>query len=253
MPTRGLAFLTPTRRITRMKITLFLCLFTVSLFARPLDEIIVVALGGYTSCGSGGPTSMGMYTPVKKLIDDLKVVRAERRVHYVIGCLDSAAPPKGKGQFISSRLRGKAYSGDTSDIQREIETISKSSPNAPIFLAGHSYGGWQAMYLSTRLPAAITISGLYTIDPISNKCGASEVIFGSQECRRAPREFDNLAIQKRVGDWRNLYQDQDSWIHSSEISEAKNHHIVYRGPHTEIDADERTWDLIKSSVYSEVN
>jgi len=193
-----------------------------------------------------------MYAPAKSLLDELQLTYADRKIHYVISCLDTAPPPSGKTQFLTSRLPGKLYSGNTTDIKKEIETLVRTRSIGAVFLTGHSYGGWMAMHLALVLAKEVPVHGLYTVDPISPRCGPSQVIFGGAECKQAPRELDNRKIADRVGKWENFYQNQDSWIQSSSIGEARNHHIKYRGPHTNIDSDKRTWDVIHASVYEQV-
>jgi len=226
--------------------------FCLPLFAGESD-VLVVAMGGYNSCGSRGPTGIGMYAPVNKLMQELKGSWPDREVHYVITCLKSSPPPGGQVELITSRAPGKVYSGNTATVQKEIETISRMRKVTTVFMAGHSYGGWMAMHLASKLAPEVPLKGLYTIDPISPRCGPSQVVFGGQDCHQAPKEFDNQLIHDRVANWQNFYQNQDSWLTSSAIPEARNHHIVYRGPHTNIDSDTRTWKVVHSSVYGEVH
>lgn len=235
------------------KLVMFFVVSLVSISAFASDtDVLVVTMGGRTSCGSGGPTGMGMYAPTKSLLQDLQVSYADRKIHYVISCLDTSPPPSGRAQFFTSRLPGKLYSGNTMDIAKEIETLVRTRAIGAVFLTGHSYGGWMAMYLATKLAKEVPIHGLYTVDPISPRCGPSQVIFGGEDCKQAPREFDNRAILARVNQWENFFQNQDTWLQSSEIPEASNHHIKYRGPHTSIDSDARTWEVIHASVYHQV-
>ncbi len=213
------------------------------------QEMIVIGLGGFNTCGSDGLTTMNLYGPFMQLTQNLK--EDQRTIHYVVGCLKGNAPPNGQGFFVSSRSPNQTVTGNTFDVQKEIEALSKEHPDAPLYIVGHSYGGWMAMYLTLKLTATIPVRGLFSIDPISPLCGPLQVVTGNAVCKQAPKELDNLAIQKRVGHWLNFYQDQDSFLHSSGINEAENHYFQYRGPHSQIDYDSRTWDAIQKLLKTE--
>src|SRR5690606_20393332 len=139
------------------------------------------------------------------------------------------------------------------DVKDEIETIAKAHPKIKVFIAGHSYGGWSAMFLSEKLPATIDIQALFTLDPISPACGPFEVIFGSSDCHQAPKDLNNSAIKNRLQAWVNFYQTDDSWLTSSEIPEAENHHIKYTwGPHGDLDSDSRVWKRVQEVVETQL-
>lgn len=214
-----------------------------------LEDVLVVAIGGYSSCGSSNnPYTIGMYEQTKSLLNRLSERTAN--VKFVIACLRSAAPPSGIGRFVTSEAPQTIQSGNAADLKKAIESLS--TEDTPIFMVGHSYGGWLSMYLSTALSNR-TLAGLFTIDPISPKgCGPVEVLMGAAGCHQSPRDLDNKAILERTANWLNFFQTEDRWLTSSEIDVAENYHITYDDSHTRIDADDRVWTRIVGVVQKEV-
>lgn len=72
--------------------------------------------------------------------------------------------------------------------------------------------------------------------------------FLGADCNQAPVDLDNAAIQKQTLRWINYFQTQDASLHSSAIDAAENIEIRFRGPHTMIDKDVRTWKSIHDAV-----
>jgi len=191
---------------------------------------------------------MGMYAPFKTFLEQLKSTKPDVKIHYVVSCLNDSPPPKGEGQFITSQDPDTIQYGDSTKIRDEVEALTKNTSDMPVILIGHSYGGWASMYLTETIRPSIRISALFTLDAISTECGPFQVVMGSAPCKQAPKDLNNKLIIKRVNHWENFYQNQDSWLHSSEIPEALNHLMTYRGPHTQIDSDPNVWNLIRIGV-----
>lgn len=225
---------------------LFFCLTQVT--ATPPTDVLFVTLGGYSTCNNTGPTGIGMYRPFQAFLSKVKEQNAKTNIHYIVTCLPDVKPPKGQGQFISSQNPEKTQYGDTYRIRDEIEAIAKQSNDMQVYITGHSYGGWMSMFLTTNLSPTVKIKGLFTLDPISTKCGPSQVVLGGKACKQAPVEFDNKGLLARVGYWENFYQRQDAWLQSSSIPEAINHLMKYRGPHNSVDRDQAVWNMISDAI-----
>lgn len=212
------------------------------------QDVLFVLLGGYTSCGSAGPSGIGMYAPFMELRKNLQATRPGMRVHYLVGCLGDDAPPAGEGQYILSDDPSRELYGNTATIMNEVEKLATQKAVGSLYIAGHSYGGFMAMYMVGKLKLASKLSGLFTIDPISTQCGPMQVAFGAKVCHQAPDDFNNAAIRAGTQTWVNFYQNQDSWLTSSAIREADNLQVQYRGPHNQIDSDPRTWQRIRAAL-----
>jgi hypothetical protein len=140
-----------------------------------------------------------------------------------------------------------------------IKRAEQRQPGRPVILIGHSHGGWMALKLATRLPAAIDVRALVTLDPISplhcSVANAFSMLIGSPPpgCTQAPPDIDpaaQLEITKRVGVWQHYYQTQFSRLHSGPFSTlAKERSVEVRPPgggvldtaHSTITSDEAVW------------
>lgn len=217
------------------------------------ERIIFVVMGGYNSCPSSSrvlaPYGIGMYAPYKALETKLKTAYPGMEVSSLISCLPEVAPPNGEAKYVLSSNPNKLRYGDSKDIYKEIRALMTQFPDAPTFIAGHSYGGWMAMYMSEAIKSD-QFKALFTMDPIGPACGPLEVVFGSSDCHRAPRDRDNRAIADNVAHWSNFFQKADSWLTSSEIDEADaNYHVKYNwGPHSDVDGDKRVWAKVEQAV-----
>src|SRR5690606_31024668 len=114
-------------------------------------DVLVVALGGYNSCGSSGnPYGIGMYTQVRSLLDKLATQFEADRVKYLIGCLRTDRPPSGEGRFVTSDAPQTLRYGNADVLQSEIERLV-GSEETYVHIIGHSYGGWLSMYLADAI------------------------------------------------------------------------------------------------------
>lgn len=218
------------------------------IFAAPKEALFVV-MGGYTSCGKGTaePAGIGMYEPFMRMLETMKQSEPRMKIHYLISCFGNSAPPHGKTKYILSTEPQRVLQGNASVLMNEIEKLVDGKDMA-IFIAGHSYGGYLGMYLVEKLSLQAKVQGLYTVDPIGPACGKIQVVMGAKACKSPPADLHNGWIKDQSVLWKNFYQNQDKWLHSGPIEEAVNTHIVYRGAHTQIDSDERTWSEIGVSV-----
>jgi len=214
------------------------------------EHSLFVVMGGRTSCGSKQPPAagIGMHRPFQKMVGELKKENPNANIDYLVSCLNSSPPPSAKAPYITSEDPKKSHEGNANVLESEISRLAAKYDDTEIFMVGHSYGGWLAMYLAERTPLKNGIRAFFTVDAISTLCGPMEYVFGSDYCHQAPRDRDNTAIVKNSRRWVNFYQDDDGMLHSSDIPEATNHRIDFRGAHTQIDNDPRTWEIIKSEV-----
>lgn len=223
-------------------------LLTLGAVAAPADVLFVV-IGGRDSCGGSGPNGIGMAGPFESLRQKLKGGGPE--VHYVMVCLTTSPPPDGQLQYVLSDESTATKQGTGATLMNEIERMSLEKSVEAVFVVGHSYGGWLSMYMAERLRQKGSLL-LFTVDPISTQCGPFEVVTGSKKCKQAPTDRDNAKIKAASRRWVNFYQNQDSWIQSGPVTEAENHHITYRGPHSNIDGDARTWKEIEAVATAEL-
>lgn len=217
-------------------------------------KILMVTLGGYNSCSKSTrsdlpPLGTGLYPRSDKMSQAVSTKSRGLKILWIAACLEGDAPPDGEGQYVHYDQPKHLSYGDARKIRNEIEAVAKAEPGIPVFIAGHSYGGWMSMYLAEELNASVKIAGLFTVDPIGPACGPAGVFFGDPACHSAPDDFDNKAILKRVGTWVNFYQTADSWLTSSAIAEAENHEVIQTwGPHGDIDSDPGVWKRIQQAV-----
>jgi len=228
--------------------------FSMGGWAAGPDKALFVILGGYNSCENSSrsdlpPLGIGMAPGFSKVLKTAQTKNRARTFQYIIGCLEDSPPPSGEGLFVHSRDAKKLLYGDTKQILKEVEAIAKAEPGTAVFVAGHSYGGWMSMYLASQFSKDVNLQGLFTLDPISPACGPAEVVFGDDACHQAPRDLDNKKIKAKTAAWVNFYQTDDSWLTSSSIGEAENHHVNSSwGPHGDLDSDSKVWKRVEDVV-----
>ncbi len=230
-------------------------LFSIGAMARPVpDKALLVLLGGYNSCNKTTRTDMPpvgikMQPFFQKVLKAVHAGFPKLEVMTLAGCLDTDAPPDGEGMYVSSDEPKSLKYGHTKDVRQKIEDLMKANPAMPVFLIGHSYGAWMSMFLAESLAGKNELRGLYTIDAIGPECGAFGVVFGDSACHSAPTDRDNKAIKKRVEAWVNFFQDEDSWLSSSQIPEAENHQTTFGwGPHGDVALDATVWKRIEVGI-----
>jgi pimeloyl-ACP methyl ester carboxylesterase len=233
-------------------ISVFCCPWLLS--AASPTEVLFLVQGGNNSCNTSSrsdvpPLGIKMYPRFEALLKTLKTQFPQLKPIVLSGCLYRSAPPDGDVDYVISSQASKLRTGDTRSVQRELETLLKAKPGIPVFFIGHSYGAWMSMYFTQELGKNFSLQGLFTLDPIGPECGAFGVVFGSSDCHQAPTDLDNKTIKKRAATWVNFYQEEDSWLSSSEIPEAENHLIEFEwGPHSDINRDARVWKRIQEVV-----
>lgn len=218
------------------------------------DKALFVLLGGYNSCNvttrsDVPPLGIKMQPSFQKLIKGVKTSFPKMKIMTLAGCLDTSAPPEGEGMYVVSDFPTSLKYGDSHHVLHRIEDLLKANPGMVVYLIGHSYGGWMSMYLAQELGGKVDLRAIFTLDPIGPACGAFGVVFGDAACHSAPDDRDNRAIKKRAGAWVNFFQNEDSWLSSSEITEAENHHITFEwGAHSDISQVTSLWKRIDQVV-----
>ena len=206
---------------------------------------VFVAMGGFNSCGNDAisagfsPYSTPLARKVDALIAD-SVAEMSRRyaefrsyageeIRWVYSCLDN------KGDiFFASSNDHKIYGVPMAERGAVWNAIDRESDGRkrPVYIVGHSMGGWLAMRAILEIVAEVTVNGLVTIDPISppNCNPATYVRLLSSlnpddltGCRQAPSDFsenDLSAIKRRLkpGGWKHFYQTNFLPLHSGPFS-----------------------------------
>ena len=234
---------------------------------------LVVISGGYQSCPYDGEIVSLPHPPVILQIVDAAapliraVAEKEHGVDIIWSCFSGVkiesnpydSISHGPMTFLYSRLDGSHrlspnrinYNSDEIDNGRPLERffqfiedqVVKTEPSG-IYIAGHSFGGWTALQMGTRLAQKnIEIAGITLIDPISpfqcpaNVMGTSMVLSGSTPsgCRMAPKDLLNqdMAELRNQSKWLvNFYQKKFSPLHSSALSYAGwENHLVSDFPY----------------------
>jgi hypothetical protein len=216
-------------------------------------KILFLVQGGYDSCSSSSrsdlpPLGMKMVPPFLKMLSAVSKVDPAFTPLVITGCLDTDPPPSGYAQFVVPDRPKNVVYGPTSKLQSELTRMVLANPDAPIVFIGHSYGAWMAMHLALK-PAFKRIALLVTLDPIGPECGPLGVVFGDSACHNAPTDLDNRSIGRKSDKWINFYQEDDSWLSSSEIAGAENYAVdVTWGPHSDINRNTRVWSVIQKAV-----
>ena len=204
---------------------------------------LVVLMGGNTSCradSSGradSPYATGLYRRFVGLRDLLKAQRGID-ARYITTCY-------GNTEQIRYATSNAPDTIEATTREQLPALIRRLQSGSEIYILGHSYGGWLAMKTGVEL-ADQPIRGMFTVDPISRvDCNASGGIAG---CTRAPRDIgvtEREKIKSASDHWRNFFQTQTVWLHSSPMDEADVNSQI-RAAHTSIDSDDGTWNEINA-------
>ena len=231
--------------------------------AEPEGNNTVPILGfmsGYNSCPSwyGDVHGTNMGIAAKRLLRRIKRETKAPAVEYVVSCFPRSAS---KVRFVTSYDRGEyLYHGYVDHIVEEITTLARKHPDHKVYLAGHSYGGWLAMYVVTQLPSWVNVGVVATIDPISTvNCAPSTFVRSylsssfnlrpASGCTQAPTDLSQRYIARRSGSWLNFYQAMYPLLHSGYIGHAHaNEMYDYQTgyleefqAHVMIEEDARIW------------
>ncbi len=202
---------------------------------------VIVTLGGFTSCAAGRSAA----TPAETDRWDRSVRLSERfsrgDQRWVRGCFDRAS----RLYFVSSQAPTVVQSTTLAELTPFFDAVAALTEGRqhPLYVMGHSYGGWLAMYLAWYLPTNTDIALLYAVDPITPAhCSASSYLWAVANpfnasaalagCQRAPADFtladrSYLREHVRAGGWRHFYQRNFVPLRSSAYTDGVTPHRSY--------------------------
>jgi len=209
---------------------------------------VIVIAGGYDSCvrgANGRPSAFGgnFNTEGVKFVNEVhdKFAAASdrtpagRSVRWVFTCFNKMSELYVQDNSDTSIVQDAAW-----DLSKVMQRIERQSENyaRPVFVVGHSHGGWLAMRIIESMRKPLVNGYLATLDPISFvECNAStfaEAIALTvflpgvawnrlAPCRRAPGDISNLTLRQirsiiPEGSWRNYYQTNFIPLHSGPMN-----------------------------------
>lgn len=229
---------------------------------------IIVMIGGFNSCPSrlwGDIHQGNMGIASRRLLSMVTTNNEVADTEYVVSCFLRSNQDV---RFVSSYDEGeREYYGHKDALIAEVTTLASRHPNHRVYIAGHSYGGWLAMYLAEHLPAWVNISLMMTLDPISTvNCRPTTFIRSylsstwrvnpAQGCTESPTDLSTIGIGNRVRNWLNYYQVTYSILHSGYIAQAKGNAMLsfdttyflgYKA-HVSMEEDDRVWTPFHKEV-----
>lgn len=202
-----------------------------TLEARDQANPVVVVMGGYSSCvedENEQKTPRGSARWVRA--EEISARYARGAARWVRTCFDKW----GWLYYVTSNQPNIVQYTSLDDPRPffdAIQTLTEGQGDLhPVYLLGHSHGGWLGMYATWYLPATSKVRMLYTVDPISPAhCTPINYVAALAQpsnsgtflagCRRAPTDFtvaSRQTINMRLMDrgWRHYYQQNFSPLHS---------------------------------------
>lgn len=181
---------------------------------------VLVTLGGFNSCAVSreGPTPRGTERWDRAMQIVTRSGRSDTR--WAHACFDRSS----RLYWVSSAQSDRVASTSLDELSSFFDSVSALTAGGqrPLYVTGHSYGGWLAMYLVWYLPTRSDIALLATVDPISPAhCAVSSYLWALAlpwtaasslaGCQRAPSDFtvqdrQYLLSRVRAGGWRHYYQ-----------------------------------------------
>lgn len=202
---------------------------------------VVVTLGGYNSCvaSPSGPTPAGSDRWNKSARLTRRFSRGDPQ--WVRACFDD----RGRLYWLSSVAPTLVRSTTTDALAPFFVAVAArlGREGRPLYVLGHSYGGWLAMHTVWSLPASADVRLLFTVDPISPaQCTAASYVRAAASpasapwhlagCQRAPTDF-SPAARREVrghlpdGGWRHYYQRNFLPLRSGPFDGAPQPHRSY--------------------------
>ena len=247
--------------MNKLLFSMLMILIAVPAFARP----VFVFSAGFGSCFLNGQTSE---VKASRFIDDMvdQVTHLTGQSPVVVRTCYGL----GSDQLYvtAPELDYSSESMTRADFHKVVEDAARfAGDNAPVYVLGHSHGGWTAMDL-VRKVAQLNYRNLVTIDPISVvNCGplvfSGGVVSGDAPgCREAPadlRVFGTM-IGQRAKHWTNWFQVEFPLLHSESISTAnENLEREYNanwtrifGAHAVIEVDPDIWQQTAQYVVDDL-
>lgn len=226
----------------------------------PQVKPMFVLMGGYTTCDERRDGSSDSQTVVENPAaapDPNRVLELPRfrellakapnyfgvTPEYVVSCYSAQ---DNSIYFLTSRAPNEIRSSERPEFIETIENMMTTG--APIYLIGHSHGGWLSIKTANDLAQNHRLKALFSIDPIS-RTGCTTSIFSN--CTSAPRDIstqERQFIKSKTEKWQNFYQTETSYLHSSPIDQATIN-LKVTAPHTEIQLTDIVWQSIDAAVY----
>lgn len=229
-----------------------------ALLAEPQhSEALVVIFGGWNSC-NGNPNGSNIYKKAAQFGNEQRVLGNQFR--FIASCYGKVSSSV---YFTTASEPRKVYEGDVDTLVKAIHFEASQINTKIVYLVGHSHGGWLAMQSALKMASSIEIRGLATLDPISrldcNVTKFAKAYFRSAfdlkpepGCTRAPQDITSAQYERiaaRVGWWKNIFEVDSVFLHSSTIHHSDNTMLDYVvgsifeifKPHLRIDADTRGW------------
>lgn len=223
---------------------------------------LFVVSGGNASCVYGlNPFDAHIFEQFRKIENELGM-----KLPVVESCFETTGSQL---LFASPGSVGAVFSSDQSAffdfVNSEIDRLKTNR----VFLIGFSYGGWLAMQTVRRVPADVLIVHLETIDPISPvTCKIVDYVNGvlgefgrgteNSGCTTAPPDLEPYYafIEDRTDSWRNSFQADSTYLHSSVIPQAEaNYKYNYKvdplftfPAHAYIERDDALWHTVELDV-----
>jgi pimeloyl-ACP methyl ester carboxylesterase len=244
-----------------LSFAMLMTLFAVPAFARP----VFVFSNGFGSCFMAGQTDE---VKASRFIDDMVEQVTDLtgqepvvvRTCYALGSNDI---------FVTATELDHTSERMTREDFHEVvkAAVQLAGDNAPVYVWGHSHGGWTAMDL-VRKVGELNYRNLVTVDPISVvNCGpvvfSGGVITGDAPgCREAPSDLASAGpmIAQRAKHWTNWFQLEFPLLHSESISTAnENLERAYdanwtaiMGAHAVIEVDADIWQQTAQYVVDDI-
>lgn len=237
---------------------------------------VIVTMGGFNSCEviDGVKTPEGGERWVKS--EELTSKFAGAKELWLRSCYDKWGNIHYISSLDPSDIR-TTHNDDLAGYLSRLTALTEQGRN-PVFLIGHSHGGWLAMEIARRLPEWVRVMSLTTNDPISPRhCtpvnyiaaiaspSASGIALAG--CRQAPADMNEnirssiLARMPGRG-WRHYYQRNFLPLSSSpftgdaqpHLSQDLSSFLSFRGvlpswnAHTGIDQLTIVWHSFEVSI-----
>lgn len=198
---------------------------------------VIITMGGYNSCGEdirGNSTPIGneRWTKGATLSEKFAGVTSL----WIRSCFDKWGYVRYIWSGEPNIIRATQISDLTGFVSR-IAVLSAQGRN-PVFMIGHSYGGWMALEIARQLPEHVNVAGISTNDPISPRhctplnyvAALGDPIGALAGCRRAPSDITNemrTQVLARIptGAWRHYYQRNFIPLASSEFPGSAQPHL----------------------------
>jgi hypothetical protein len=208
---------------------------------------MMIVMGGFNSCytgADGNPSPWGM--PMFKAAEHAASLAYQANPDLTVAWFISCHTTDDLAYFITSE-HPTARASALEDVPAWIDDLKRTTKSNSIHALGHSYGGWLGMKTFLALSDDDRLDSLYTLDPISRvDCSFSQ----PQGCLSAPQDIDTAqrrVIADRAGTWKNFFETNTPYLHSSAIPEA-DANLELDTTHTRMDTDATVWKFFSNDL-----